>query len=97
MKAAPTGLVMLLNDRSKHVFCPSLQDRTEDLIILIKAVHVPDTKADTTTPNSQLGSKQAPYPETTTGRTNPIGNNSGCQIHTEVPHSSHLVPSTAVL
>lgn len=51
MKAAPPGLVMLLNDRPTHVFCPSLQDMTEDLIILIKAVHVPDTKADSTTPN----------------------------------------------
>lgn len=72
MKAAPAGLGMLLNDRSTHVFCPSLQDMTEDLIILIKAVRVPDIKGATTTSNSHLGNKQAPYPETTTGRTNPI-------------------------
>lgn len=91
MKAAPTGLAMLLNDRFKHIFCPSLQRLSQgvitELIVLTTAVHAPGRKAATTTPNSHPADKLC-SPETTPGRVNPI---SGATVDVKFTQTSHVV------
>lgn len=71
---------------------------TQDLFTLTTALHASHINAAAATPDSHPGDQpELSYLETTTGRIKSIREEQGYQTHTDIPHSSHLVPSIVAL